>query len=62
MGKHIEEANDDQEHRHRQGAQPAAGEDSLLGAAEDAIRRPITDWRSHQAPASAQESIEGAGG
>ena len=31
-GKTVDEALDDQEHRHRQRAEPAAGEDSLLGA------------------------------
>ena len=32
QGKTVDEALADQEHRHRQRAEPAAGEDSLLGA------------------------------
>src|SRR5690242_7153845 len=39
----------DQEHRHRQRAEPAAGEDPLLGPAEDAIKAAISDYKKKAA-------------
>ena len=60
-GKTVDEADADQEHRDRQGAAPAAGEDPLLGAGRGRHQRAIGDWKKKQGQEQRPAAVAAAG-